>query len=89
MTATTPIPEYSPVQDSLRNNTQLDPRLIHNIEHIRENNISFLLVSPPLHLSLIVAGIVSLLALGQVRNTTELLVVVHGLVFNTKAVNSI
>lgn len=50
---------------------------------------SNLLVPPPLHLSLIVAGIVALLALSQVGNTPELLVVVHELVFGPDAVNNI
>lgn len=50
---------------------------------------SNLLVSPPLHLSLVVAGVVALLALSQVGNTPELLVVVHELVLGPDAVNNI
>lgn len=49
----------------------------------------YLLVSPPLHLGLVVADIISFLAFSQVRNTAELLVVVHELVFSTNAVHSI
>lgn len=51
--------------------------------------VCYLLVSPPLHLCLVVAGVISLVALRQVRNTTELLVVVHDLVFSPNTVNSI
>lgn len=40
----------------------------------------YLLISPPLHLSLIVTGVVSLCALGQLWDTAELLVVVVVLV---------
>ena len=50
---------------------------------------SYSLVSPPLHLSLIVAEIISLLALCQVRDTAELLVVVDQLVITPNAVNGI
>lgn len=49
----------------------------------------YLLVPPPLHLSLVVADIISFMAFSQVRNTAELLVVVHELVFSTNAVHSI
>lgn len=49
----------------------------------------YLLVSPPLHLSLVIADIISFLAFNQVRNTAELLVVVHELVFSTNTVHSI
>ena len=47
------------------------------------------LVSPPLHLCLIVADVVPLLALSQVRNAAELLVVINQLVFRPNAVNGI
>lgn len=50
---------------------------------------SYSLVSPPLHLRLIVAHIISLLALRQVGNTPELLVIVDQLVVAPNAVNSI
>lgn len=49
----------------------------------------YILVSPPLHLCLVVADVISLLAGSQVRNTAELLVVVYGLVFNPNAVHKI
>lgn len=49
----------------------------------------YLLVSPPLHLCLIVAEVISLLALGQVWDTAEFLVVVHGPVFSPNAVHNI
>lgn len=49
---------------------------------------SHLLVSPPLHLCLIVAEIISLLALSQVRDTAELLVVVDRPVISPDAVNN-
>lgn len=49
----------------------------------------YLLVSPPLHLSLVIADIISFLAFNQVRNTAELLVVVHELVFSSNTVHSI
>lgn len=51
--------------------------------------VCYLLVSPPLHLSLVVADIISLLAFGQVRNTAELLVVVHELVLTPNTVHSL
>lgn len=38
-----------------------------------------ILVSPPLHLSLIIAQIISFLALSQLRNTAKLLMIVVGL----------
>ena len=50
---------------------------------------SYLLVSPPLHLRLVVAEVISLLALGQVWDTPELLVEVYGLVFSPDAVHDI
>lgn len=49
----------------------------------------YLLVSPPLHLSLVVADVISFLAFSQVGNPSELLVVVHELVFSTNAVHGI
>lgn len=53
------------------------------------NQAYYLLVSPPLHLSLVGADIISLLAFSQVRNTAELLVVVHELVFTPNTVHGI
>lgn len=53
------------------------------------SDTSDLQVSPPLHLSLVVADIISLLALRQVGDTAELLVVVDGLVVSPNAVNNI
>lgn len=51
--------------------------------------VLYSLVSPPLHLRLIVADIISLLAVRQVRNTTKLLVIVDRLVFVPNAVDGI
>lgn len=53
----------------------------------RKTTVS-LLVSPPLHLSLVVADEVSLLALRQVGDTAELLVVIHRLVVGSDAVHN-
>lgn len=65
-------------------------RPVHNRTMSTEpTSVCYLLVSPPLHLRLVVADIISLLAFGQVRNTAELLVVVHELVLSPNAVHSL